>query len=166
MLKPGNLNGSRVCVIPSLGKFLQLVLRGSGARACPWSLGPGPLGPWALGPLPLVPGPLGPCPWALGPLPLVPGPLGPCPLGPGPLSLGPWALGPWVSHPNGANGSRSVQKSDRSCAGFLGEQTSVITELCSLTRGMFGRADDEFAFFRHYTVTFATEQSTISSPQS
>ena len=92
MLKPGNLNGSRVCVIPSLGKFLQLVLRGSVAcaRACPWSLGPGPLGPWALGPLPLVPGPLGPCP-----------------LGPGPLSLGPWALGPWVSHPNGANGSRS-----------------------------------------------------------
>ena len=101
MLKPGNLNGSRVCVIPPLRKFLQLVVRGSPVPLVP---GPWALGPWALVPLPLVPGPLGPCPWALGPLPLVPGPLGPFPLGPGPLSLGPWALGPWVSHPNGSVG--------------------------------------------------------------
>ena len=91
VLKPGNLNGSRVCVIPSLGKFLQLVLRGSCACACPWSLGPGPLGPWALAP----------GPWALGPLPLGPWALAPGPWALGPLSLGPWALvpgplGPWA----------------------------------------------------------------------
>ena len=100
VLKPGNLNGSRVCVIPSLGKFLQLVVRGSvrpRPRACPWSLGPGP---WALGPL-------GPCPWSLGPWALAPGPLGPCPWSLGPWALVPWALGPcpWALGPLGP-GSR------------------------------------------------------------